>query len=93
MRCFLCVIFVHYRLGSSSADRVILRDGIEIFIQQHISIAGLTAVAQTAAASGTGRSAVTLKSSDIQLRLKAARRALATVHAEDEGDVFGRTVG
>ena len=74
------------RLGAASADRSLLRDGIEIFVKQHVSLASLLTVME--AANGQGDMSSSLQLADPKLRLKAARRALSSVHAEDGGDVF-----
>ena len=74
------------RLGAPSADRAILRDGLELFLQRHVSVDGLAQA--VGLNTGTEASAAALRPADLQLRLKAARRALAGVLAEGGGDVF-----
>lgn len=87
------VAAVFSRLGAASADRSILRDGIEVFLAQHVSVASLQAAAEAAGAGGGGGgaegAAAPPRPADLALRLKAAKRALASVRAADEGDVFG----
>jgi hypothetical protein len=70
-----------YRLGNSS-DRTVLRDSIEVFMLHHISAAGL-------AASTMAGSPAAFSPTELHSRIKAAKRALASVTAGAEEDVFG----
>jgi hypothetical protein len=75
----MCTSSCACRLGSA-ADRTILRDSIEVFLQHHVSVSSLAA---SFASSGGFETSV------LQARLKAAKRALASVTAGAEEDVFG----
>ena len=71
--------------GAASRDKLLLRDGLLVFLRQHVSAGGLAA---GVAARGEGVAAG-LDGNDLKERLRTARKALESVTGTAQEEVMG----